>query len=92
MHEAPLTQITLMDFANVVVKWSPSPGNRVLMRLTLTLNPLGSPKSTTKKLHWLPATAPAAPEADAPGPPLFTKIVLVKYPHPSVRLPLLRCR
>lgn len=77
-----LTQITLMDFATVVVRslvTSPSPHGTVVKGLTLALNPDGNPKSTSKRFHWLPA---AAPSALCGGE--LTPVVLVKYPCPSV--------
>lgn len=77
-----LTQITLMDFATVVVRslvTSPSSQGTVVKSLTLAINPDGKPKSTSKRFHWLPADAPPA----LPGGAL-TPVVLVKYPRPSV--------
>ncbi|BEJ15454.1 hypothetical protein CspHIS471_0500590 [Cutaneotrichosporon sp. HIS471] len=74
-------EITLMDFATAVVTSvvkSESSQGATVKGLTLTINPQGNPKLTSKRFHWLPAATPTAALGGS-----LTPVVLVKYPRPS---------
>lgn len=68
-----------MDFANAIVAF-PNTSSAPDAALTLKLNPHGSRKSTSRKLHWLPVDAAGTSEPHV----ALSNVVLVKYPHPSV--------